>query len=254
VTKGTYAGGTFGGLWGGGVGLYVDSLGRVYPQLYGGTPRLSLSAGYSSDLEGFLTGTSVSGSVGGGSMRLNAGTSGTATGVGIGTPGVGVTYGFGPFEMSRDISRPWTTPYIRDSARAAGVPSRSNVWEYDYPPENPKPTVTSARNGKSYTPQEAANFLSNPLAPTRVDPASAPPSMDPDGMSEDKTRSRVFNTGAPPIHFFPQASQYLPRGFPGWSSVTGTAAPDSVQPHESEKPGGLLGLLIEHARNNPYDY
>jgi hypothetical protein len=46
---------------GGGVGLYFDNHGRLYPQLYAGTPKLSLSAGYTPDLEVLLTGTSIQG-------------------------------------------------------------------------------------------------------------------------------------------------------------------------------------------------
>lgn len=133
MTKGTYAGGIWGWPWGGGAGGYIDNHGRIYPQIYGGTPRVSLSAGYTPDLEGLLTGTSVSGSLGTGPVRFNAGMSGNATGFGFGTPGVGVTYGFGPLEMSRDVSQPWVTPFIRDSAASAGVPSRFNVWEPDFP-------------------------------------------------------------------------------------------------------------------------
>lgn len=133
MAQGTYGGGTVGFPWGGGVGLYIDNAGRIYPQLYGGTPGWSASAGYTPDLEGLLTGTSISGSPGSGPIRFNAGTSGGTTGVGIGTPGLGVTYGFGPLEMSRDLSRPWAAPYIRDSAAAAGVPSRNTVFEHGFP-------------------------------------------------------------------------------------------------------------------------
>lgn len=103
MTSGTYGGGTFGSPWGGGVGLYIDNHGRIYPQIYGGTPKWALSAGYTPNLEGLLTGTSISGSLGSESLRFNAGTSGGATGIGFGTPGVGVTYGFGPLEMSGDF-------------------------------------------------------------------------------------------------------------------------------------------------------
>src|SRR5580698_1737664 len=133
MTKGIYAGGVLGGLWGLGGGFYIDNHGRIYPQAYGGTPGGSLSAGYTPDLEGLLTGPSISGSVGKGPIRFNTGISGNAVGVGIGTPGIGVTDGFGPLDMSQDFSQPWVTPYIRDSAATAGVPSRFNVWEPDFP-------------------------------------------------------------------------------------------------------------------------
>lgn len=65
MTAGSYAGGTFGFPFGLGLGLYIDNQGRAYPQLYGGTPGLSLSGG---DLEGLLTGPSISWSPGVGSV------------------------------------------------------------------------------------------------------------------------------------------------------------------------------------------
>lgn len=67
MSDGFYSGGTFGiptptgGVDG---GLYVDSFGNLYPQIYYGTPRMGASAGYSPDLGGLLTGTSISGSIG----------------------------------------------------------------------------------------------------------------------------------------------------------------------------------------------
>jgi len=118
---------------GGGLGLYFDNHGRAYPQLYAGTPRWGFSAGYTPDLEELLTGPSISANIGRGPISGNAGMSGDAFSFGFGTPGIGVTHGFGPYEMSQDFSRPWTKPHILDSVRSAGVPSRSTVWKYDYP-------------------------------------------------------------------------------------------------------------------------
>ena len=97
------------------------------PKLYGGTPRWGFSAGYTPDLEGLLTGPSISANIGRGPINGNAGMSGDAFGLGFGTPGIGVTDGFGPLEMSQDFSRPWAIPSVRESARSAGVPSRYNV-------------------------------------------------------------------------------------------------------------------------------
>jgi hypothetical protein len=100
MTKGFYGGATVGlpVLGGFGGGLYFDNHGNFYPQVYYGTPGGGISTGYSPDLEGFLTGTSVSGNFGSGSIKYNIGTSGSSSGVGFGTPGVGVTYGFGPYK------------------------------------------------------------------------------------------------------------------------------------------------------------
>ena len=159
MAQGIYGGGTFGFPWGGGVGLYLDNHGRVYPQLYGGTPGMGLSAGYTPNLEGLLTGTSVSGSPGRGSVRFNTGTSGGAIGVGIGTPGIGVTHGFGPLEMSHDFSRPWAAPYVRDSAANAGAPSRRNVWEYDYPELTPTSGTLDGGANAIKNPLEIADFM-----------------------------------------------------------------------------------------------
>lgn len=100
MTKGTYFGGTIGSPWGLGGGLYIDNHGRLYPQGYFGSPGLSFSAGYTPNLEGFLTGPSASGSLGAGSIKANFGTSGTSPSIGIGTPGVGATYGIGPYEIT----------------------------------------------------------------------------------------------------------------------------------------------------------
>lgn len=96
MKKGLYGGGTIGSPFGAGIGLYADSDGNLYPQLYFGSPKTSISGGYSNDLEGLLTGLSVSGTFGGVNAGPNIGTSGGATGFGFGTPGVGATYGFGP--------------------------------------------------------------------------------------------------------------------------------------------------------------
>jgi hypothetical protein len=209
MTKGTYAGGTIGGPWGLGGGLYIDSHGRIYPQAYGGTPGVSLSAGYTPDLEGLLTGTSLSGSFGEGAIRLNAGTSGGATGIGIGTPGVGVTYGFGPLEMSHDFSRPWIAPAIKESAAAAGVPSRNNVFEYGFP-----------------------------------DPATVQ-SSGPAIAAVNNTAPSVFDTGTSPVMLFPP-SEDAPGGLLGRMINAGLIDPSNP---DQPPAGGLLGLIQQSMRN-----
>jgi len=103
MTKGFYGGGTFGAvtpIGGVGAGLYFDNHRNFYPQLYYGTPKFGFSAGYSPDLEGLLTGTSVSGNFGSRFFRSNVGASNSAIGGGIGTPGFGATYGFGPYKLA----------------------------------------------------------------------------------------------------------------------------------------------------------
>jgi hypothetical protein len=211
MTSGTYGGGTFGWPWGGGVGLYFDNHGRAYPQLYGGTPGFGVSAGYTPDLEGFLTGTSISGSLGRGAGRFNTGTSGGTNGYGIGTPEIGVTQGFGPYDMSSEYSRPWAKPFLDESARGTGKPSRRNVWEYDYPAGGP-PSVSADVSPKSTPPFEkgttAVPYLAAPrtttggipgmiAAVTGRDPADpesfAPPAGGLPGLIQDYLRSQSFD-------------------------------------------------------------
>lgn len=102
MKQGLYGGGTIGSPFGAGVGLYADSNGNLYPQIYSGSPGWSVSGGSTPDLEGLLTGLSVAGTFGRGRPGPNIGTSGGATGFGFGTPGGGATYGFGPIPL-RDI-------------------------------------------------------------------------------------------------------------------------------------------------------
>jgi hypothetical protein len=61
---------------------------------------VAATVGYADNLEQFLTGISISGSVGPGNYRFNLGGNTGAVGVGIGTPGVGATYGFGPYRYN----------------------------------------------------------------------------------------------------------------------------------------------------------
>jgi len=219
MTKGAYGGGTVGIPWLGGLGggLYFDNHGRVYPQLYGGTPGFGLSAGYTDNLEGLLTGPSASASVGRGAVRFNGGMSGSASGFGFGTPGVGVTHGFGPLEISQDFSRPWITPAIRDSAAAAGVPSRYNVWEYDYP-DSP----TTAR-------------------------ADATPSRQ-NGKVVDQGSASPFTSGTSAVPCLPPAAKELPGGLPGLiAAATGNDPFNPTQFFPSA--GGLPGLIQDYLRS-----
>jgi len=241
VTAGTYGGGTFGSLWGVGGGLYIDNHGRIYPQAYGGTPGIGLSAGYTPDLEGLLTGTSISGSPGKGPVRFNAGTSASAAGFGIGTPGIGVTHGFGPLEMSPDFSQPWSKPYIRDSAATAGVPSRNNVWEYDYPESMPIPSGPGASTGVAKTPQQIANFLSRYVFP---------PSMGPTGEASLFARSPHDSSGtiganaSSAIPFLSSREQNpLGNGMSGWNA-SAHGRPASSAPTENGLYGSANGANV----------
>ena len=72
-------------LAGWGVGLYADNYGNVYVQAYYGTPRASASAGYTTDLTAFLTGTSISWSPGEGVVTYNFGGNPSSVAAGFGT-------------------------------------------------------------------------------------------------------------------------------------------------------------------------
>lgn len=50
-------------------------------------------------MEGLLNGASISGSIGNRTLNYNLAPSGSALGAGFGTPGIGVTYGFGPYRF-----------------------------------------------------------------------------------------------------------------------------------------------------------
>src|SRR5262245_58589606 len=97
-----------------GVGIYVDGAGNAYPQLYYGIPGYSSTWGYAQNVGEFLTGTSISGIYPGGGIKYSLGgnTFGPAVGAGFGTPGIGVTYGFGPYNIP-DYLKPYL-PNPRD--------------------------------------------------------------------------------------------------------------------------------------------
>jgi len=207
MTAGSYAGATLGFPFGLGGGLYIDNHGRAYPQFYGGTPGLSLSGGYTPDLEGLLTGPSISWSPGVGAVRYNIGGNtdtmgggvGTAT---IGTPSVGVTHGFGPLEASKDYSKPWMTPAIRESAARAGVPSRYNVFEYGYPDSNDgSPTFDERWNAMG---RSANGAVSSPTPSSRPQGLAALLMDHIRRLNEqdaDKAPASVFDAGAQAVPF-----------------------------------------------------
>lgn len=103
--SGFYTGGTYGfptPVGGLGGGLYFDDAGNFYPQFYWGTPRWGFSSGHATDLDEYLTGPSASITLGGAPLAYHVGGNTTSAGQGISTPGVGFTYGFGPYR-TRDI-------------------------------------------------------------------------------------------------------------------------------------------------------
>ena len=108
MTRGTYFGGTWGSPWGLGGEVYIDNHGRIYPQGYFGSAGLSISSGYTPDLEGFLTGPSVSRSFGRGLIQGNIGTSALPATTWMTGSRAGSSRSFGnrglfPSPLSRDI-------------------------------------------------------------------------------------------------------------------------------------------------------
>jgi hypothetical protein len=212
MTKGTYGGGTWGSPWGLGFGMYVDSLGRFYPQAYFGSRKFSVSAGSTDDLEGLLTGLSVAGTLGMGPVGVNIGRSGNANGYGFGTPGAGMTYGFGPYgpfpiwpngpgprATAPDYGRPWMTPAIRDSVRGAGIPDRYNVWEYDYPDSKaaqPSPPISGDDSSATTQPLGLPGRIAPVSGVDPSDPTQAvPPTGGLLGLIQDYMRNQALQGG-----------------------------------------------------------
>lgn len=248
--KGTYGGFTAaiptlaGGM---GVGAYIDNSGRLYPQLYYGTPGFSLSAGYTNDLGALLTGPSAAGTLGMGRVGANVATVGSETGVGFGTPGVGVTYGYGPLDFSEDYSQPWIRQLIRDSAVGAGVPSRRNVWEYGYPePDAERSSETSTVPVRRLTRVDSGD--AEPVSASGSAPARYPSTFNERfGDWRGLPGGRQSLQASRPIGVFanePSASMASSmRGFDKRGDATSAA---------SGTAGGLLGMIQDYMRNNGY--
>lgn len=115
-----------------------------------------------------------------------------------------------PDIVPRPRSPTWNDFFVRDSAAAAGIPSRNNVLEYGFP-----------ESGSVRQP------LTTPGATLGT--------------------GHVGNAVAPPIPFITAAAPIAPGGLPGLLIEAGLDDPLSpaVPP-----PGGLVGLLQEYLRNN----
>jgi hypothetical protein len=102
------------------------------------------------------------------------------------------------------------------------------------------------------TPQQIADFL---IKYGWVTPAMGPQDeLSPIVRTLQSGVGTVGQSSRPPVRFL--SSRYqdpLGGGMTGWrSSVDGTDPQNSVKQAASpQEPGGLLGLLLEHLRNNP---
>jgi hypothetical protein len=248
--KGTYGGFTYGIPWLGGLGggLYMDNSGRLYPQLYYGTPGFGASAGYTNDLSALLTGPSAAGSIGRGWIKGNVATVGTENGIGFGTPGVGVTWGFGPFESSKDYSQPWIKGLIEDSVDGPGLPSPRKVWEYGYPePEGGKNPETGAIPVRRLARVDASNTGAAPASRSASAPYPSAAFNDRFGDWSGLPGDRQPVQASRPIGVFenePNSSMASPmRGFDARSDARSATSSSS---------GGLLGMIQDYMRNNAY--
>ncbi|WJR76477.1 hypothetical protein [Bradyrhizobium sp. NP1] len=164
--------------------------------------------------------------------------------------------------MSDDFSQPWAKTQVRDSAAAAGVPSRNNVWEYDYP----SPTVPNLQAPSQSSTQFVPTGNANPMADlarriavlTGNAPATAWPTASPQSAFGSASSSQpspdVFNSGAAPVPFLPSAppvaplSQEKPGGLLGMMIDAGLIDPANP---DAPPAGGLPGMIQEYLRNNP---
>jgi hypothetical protein len=105
----------------------------------------------------------------------------------------------------------WKADFVRDSAAAAGVPSRNNIFEYGFPSAS-----------------------------------SAQPSVG--GVNVNQPPPVVFDTGAPPVPFVSATSTNASGGLMGLLAEVGAIDPSNPgQP----SPGGLPGMILDYLRNNP---
>ncbi|MGB9113984.1 hypothetical protein [Bradyrhizobium sp.] len=134
--------------------------------------------------------------------------------------------------------------------------------EGDYFPRPWKSRVTSVEAGigtpnawpaetNTYTPQQIAGFLNKYI----FGPATGPT----DELSPfARTLQSGFGTvgpsnGEPPVRFLSRrSSNPLGSGIADWTSSVDPAGPQyAARPTSApEEPGGLLGMLLDHLRNN----
>lgn len=121
------------------------------------------------------------------------------------------------------------TEIMHDSVAAAGIPSRYNVWEYDYPGSS-----VSAPAGSS---NEA--LIGDPRVRIAPPPVTAGPAS-------------AFLTGVPAVPYLSPAGRSAPGGLPGMiAAAMGKDQPDSTQ--FQPLAGGLLGMIQDYMRDNPTD-
>jgi hypothetical protein len=155
----------------------------------------------------------------------------------------------------------WNDELVHDSAAAAGVPSRYNVFEYGFP----QPSADAARVGAAPLERSLRRGTGNvgvtSEPPVRFLPGR-PSSVPGDGMTnwstgyangnamDGRATSSGFSGRVSPVPYVPQAPQSTSVGIPGMiAAATGNTSSDPTwfQPPA----GGLLGMIQDYMRSNP---
>lgn len=161
----------------------------------------------------------------------------------------------------RELPSPdWKKTTIQDSAAAAGVPSRNNVFEYGFPESRSFQTPSSEalpvrKLSTWYTRPDGSRVLDRVAGrmagPVGIDASNAgSPALAMwagiGGANGSLPPSRALDTGASPPPYHPVTSQQAPRGLP---AMLGEAA--AFDPSNPDVPpsGGLPGLIQEYLRN-----
>jgi len=176
---------------------------------------------------------------------------------------------------------------IRDSVAMAGVPSRYNVWEYDYPdansnPSSPNPASTS-KSGQAASPVAPApafapdavyspmgDFYGNfppvtepagKLSLTTFDPSrSSMAAGSPNDELSPLQRSLqsglatigAYNGVSPAGFLGTPPSNPFGNGVESWASSVNPTSPFYAVPpsQQTDQPSGLPGMLLDYLRDN----
>lgn len=132
-----------------------------------------------------------------------------------------------------------TSEMVRDSALAAGIPSRNNVFEFGFP----QPSDAGSSNDAD------ARYLG------KLRHAADSPSLATDSPAVQSGVGTIGqSSGEPPVGFLsPRYSNPLGSGIAGWPSSVDPAGPRYAMrlAPSPQQPGGLLGMLLDHLRNDP---
>lgn len=118
------------------------------------------------------------------------------------------------------VAPKWRESMVRDSAAAAGVPSRNNVFEYGFPGSDQQPP-----------------------------PANETASTDRPAIQSDG--GTIGAAGEPPVGYLSRRQQGpLGDGMDKWPASTAQVEPWAPAVPTSPGPGGLYGLVLDYLRDN----